>query len=164
MQRLNANVSFRSLVMDPAAIAALGQDDVRLLRLKLPVTLNFRPDGAINNVFFGTPSFDVPGFDDDNDDNVEASVNSDDDDGESSEMDTFPANDSDNDANGSEVEIDDDGDIGDEGKSSEMDTDPANDNDNDANVSEVEIDDDGDDHGYDSDDSVKILFEVINLD
>ena len=132
MQRLNANVSFRSLVMDPAAIAALGQDDVRLLRLKLPVTLNFRPDGAINNVFFGTPSFDVPGFDNDN---MEASVNS-----------------------------DDDGDIGDEGKSSEMDTDPANDNDNDANVSEVEIDDDGDDHGYDSDDSVKILFEVINLD
>ena len=118
--------------MDPTAFAALGQDDVRLLRLKVPVTLNFRPDGAINNVFFGTPSFDVPGFDNDN---MEASVNS-----------------------------DDDGDIGDEGKSSEMDTDPANDNDNDANVSEVEIDDDGDDHGYDSDDSVKILFEVINLD
>ena len=117
--------------MDPAAFAALGQDDVRLLRLKLPVTLNFRPDGALNNVFFGTPSFDVPGFDDDNDDNVEASVNSDDD-----------------------------------GKSSEMDTDPANDSDNnnDANGSEVEIDDDGDDRGYDSDDSVKMLFEVINLD
>ena len=115
--------------MDSAAIAALGQDDVRLLRLKLPVTLNFRPDGAINNVFFGAPSFDVPGFDNDN---AEASVDSDDDDGKSSEMDTDPANDSDND--------------------------------NDANGSEVEIDVDGDDHGYDSDDSVKILFEVINLD
>ena len=115
--------------MDPAAFAALGQDDVRLLRLKLPVTLNFRPDGAINNVFFGTPSFDVPGFDNDN---AEASVDSDDDDGKSSEMDTDPANDSDNN--------------------------------NDANGSEVEIDDDGDDRGYDSDDSVKMLFEVINLD
>ena len=127
--------------MDPAAFAD-GQDDVRLLKLKLPVTLKFRPDGAINNVFFGRPSFDVPGFDDDDED-VETSDDNDDDDVEAS------------------VDSNDD-----DRKSSEMDTDPANDsdNDNDANGSEVEIDVDGDDHGYDSDDSVKILFEVINLD
>ena len=127
--------------MDPAAFVD-GQDDVRLLKLKLPVTLKFRPDGAINNVFFGRPSFDVPGFDDDDED-VETSDDNDDDDVEAS------------------VDSNDD-----DRKSSEMDTDPANDsnNDNDANGSEMKIDDDGDDRGSENDDSVVFLYEVITLD
>ena len=119
--------------MDLAGVAAEGQDkpDVRLivhLGMRLPVTLNYRPDGAINNLFFGRPSFDVP-----------AGLSNDDDD----------------------VDVDESRD-GDDDQGSKMDTDEAS-NFDDANATEEEIEND-DDPGYDSDDSVKFLFEVINLD
>ena len=127
--------------MDLSGVAAEGQDkpDVRLivhLGLRLPVTLNYRPDGAINNLFFGRPSFDVPAFgNDDDDDDEDDDASSDDD-----------------------VDVDDSSDQG-----SEMDTDEADDDDVDGNETEEEMESNND-RGYDSDDSVKFLFEVINLD
>ena len=121
-------------MMDLAGVAA-DRPDVRLLTIKMPVTLNLRPDGAINNVFFGRPSFDVPaGLSNDDDD-----VSNDDDD----------------------VDVDESRD-GDDDQGSKMDTDEAS-NFDDANATEEEIENDND-PGYDSDDSVKFLFEVINLD
>ena len=145
-------IFFRPLVMDLAGVAAEGQDkpDVRLivhLGLRLPVTLNYRQDGAINNIFFGRPSFDVPMFgNDDDDDDEDDEASSDDND----DFDVDQSSDSDDDSD------------------SEMDTDEASyfdddNNDDHANATEDEIDNNND-RGYDSDDSVKFLFEVINLD